>query len=85
MTSPRRSRYASETATSSWAKLGSPCRGSGGKYVPPKNGSPSGVRKTVIGQPPLPVSATTASMYTASTSGRSSRSTLTLTKRSFMT
>ena len=32
------------------------------KYVPPKNGSPSGVRKTVIGQPPCPVSATTASM-----------------------
>ena len=44
------------------AEAGSPCRGSGGKYVPPKNGSPSGVRKTVIGQPPLPVSATTASM-----------------------
>ena len=26
--------------------------------MPPKNGSPSGVRKTVSGQPPLPVSAT---------------------------
>ena len=37
------------------------------------------------GHPPWPVSATTASMYTASTSGRSSRSTLTLTKSSFMT
>ena len=61
-TSPRRSRYASETAVSTCWKLGSPCRGSGGKYVPPRNGSPSGVRKTVIGQPPCPVSATTASM-----------------------
>jgi hypothetical protein len=52
--------------------------------VPPKNGSPPGVSKTVIGQPPWPLSATTASMYTASTSGRSSRSTFTLTKRSFI-
>jgi hypothetical protein len=42
------------------------------------------VRKTVIGQPPLPVSETTASMYSESTSGRSSRSTFTFTKRSFM-
>ena len=50
------------TASSTRRKLGSPCRGAGGKYVPPKNGSPSGVRKTVIGQPPCPVSATTASM-----------------------
>lgn len=33
-----------------------------------------------MGQPPCPVAACTASMYTASTSGRSSRSTLTLTK-----
>ena len=45
---------------------------------------PSGVRKTVIGQPPLPVSACTASMYSASMSGRSSRSTLILTKFSFI-
>jgi hypothetical protein len=37
-------------------------RGSGGKYVPPQNGRPSGVRKTVIGQPPCPVIETTASM-----------------------
>ena len=37
-------------------------RGSGGKYVPPKNGSPSGVRNTVSGQPPCPVRETTASM-----------------------
>ncbi len=36
-----------------------------------------------MGQPPCPVAAWTASMYTASTSGRSSRSTLTLTKCSF--
>ena len=44
------------------AEAGIPWRGSGGKYVPPQNGSPSGVRNTVIGQPPWPVSATTASM-----------------------
>ena len=48
-------------------------------------GRPSGSRKTVIGHPPLPVTAWTASMYTASTSGRSSRSTLMLTKPAFMT
>ena len=60
-----------------------PWRSSGGKYVPPKNGVPSGSRNTVIGQPPLPVSACTACMYTASTSGRSSRSTFTLTNRAF--
>ena len=44
---PRRRRRAargtrSATASSTWRKLGSPCRGSGGKYVPPKNGSPVG-------------------------------------------
>ena len=39
---------------------------------------------TVVGQPPLPVMPTVASIVTASTSGRSSRSTLTFTKRSFM-
>ncbi len=61
-TSSRRSRYASATATSTCRKAGIPRRGSGGKYVPPKNGSPSGVAKTVIGQPPWPVRATTASM-----------------------
>ena len=66
-------------------KLGSPWRGSGGKYVPPRNGSPAGVRKTVIGQPPWPVIDTTASMYSESTSGRSSRSTFTFTNRSFIT
>jgi hypothetical protein len=52
--------------------------------VPPRNGSPSGVRNTVIGQPPWPDNATTASMYSESTSGRSSRSTLMFTNRSFM-
>ena len=40
--------------------------------------------KTVVGQPPEPVIPTVASIVTASTSGRSSRSTLTLTKSSFM-
>ena len=40
---------------------------------------------TVVGQPPLPVIATVASIVTASTSGRSSRSTFTLTNRSFIT
>ena len=39
---------------------------------------------TVVGQPPEPVIPTAASIVTASTSGRSSRSTLTLTKSSFM-
>ncbi len=36
------------------------------------------------GQPPWPVIACTARMYTWSTSGRSSRSTFTLTNASFM-
>jgi len=39
--------------------------------------------KTVIGQPPWPVMAWVAVMYTASTSGRSSRSTLIDTRLSF--
>ena len=38
---------------------------------------------TVIGQPPWPVMACVAVMYTASTSGRSSRSTLMATTVSF--
>ena len=42
------------------------------------------MRNTVIGQPPWPVIETTAFMYTASRSGRSSRSTLTFTKSRFM-
>ena len=40
--------------------------------------------KTVMGQPPCPVMAWTAVMYTESTSGRSSRSTLMLTKWLFI-
>jgi hypothetical protein len=51
--------------------------------VPVKNGLPSWSSTTVIGQPPWPVIATVASMYTASTSGRSSRSTLMQTKSAF--
>ena len=37
-----------------------------------------------MGHPPAPVRAWTASMYTLSTSGRSSRSTFTLTNPEFM-
>jgi hypothetical protein len=44
-----------------------------------------GVAKTFSGHPPCPVIAWTASMYSASTSGRSSRSTFTQTKRAFIT
>ena len=43
------------------------------------------VMNTVVGHPPEPVMPTVASIVTASTSGRSSRSTFTFTKRSFMT
>ena len=57
----------------------------GGKYVPPTMGLRSGCSHTLIGQPPLPVVACTKVMYTRSTSGRSSRSTLTLTNSSFIT
>ena len=39
-----------------------PCRGSGGKYVPPKKGTPSGSQKTFSGQPPWPVIPCTACM-----------------------
>ena len=59
---------------------GRPHRDVGGKYVPPKNGFSSGVSHTLIGQPPAPVVACTNVMYTRSTSGRSSRSTLIDTK-----
>ena len=65
-------------------KPGRPWPSVGGKYVPPKNGLSCGVRKTLIGQPPEPVMACTAAMYTSSRSGRSSRSTLIDTKCSFM-
>jgi hypothetical protein len=51
-----------------------------GQYVPAKKGNRSGVRKTDIGHPPRPVIPSTASMYTWSRSGRSSRSTLMLMK-----
>ena len=44
----------------------------------------SGVSHTLMGHPPLPVVACTKVMYTLSTSGRSSRSTLMQTKFSFM-
>ncbi len=43
-----------------WLAPRAPSRG--GKYVPPKNGSRSGVSHTLIGQPPDPVSACTAAM-----------------------
>ena len=35
VTSSRRSRQAPASASSTWRKLGSPWRSSGGKYVPP--------------------------------------------------
>ena len=73
-TSARRWAQTSDTRVSNWENC------TRGKYVPQKNGWPSGVRKHVIGQPPDPVMACVTSMYTASTSGRSSRSTFTLTK-----
>ena len=56
--SPRRLAYASAIARRTSRNAGMPWRCTGGKYVPPKNGSPSGVRKTVIGQPPWPERAT---------------------------
>ena len=45
-----------------------------------RTAQPSAVMNTVMGQPPCPVMAWTAVMYTESTSGRSSRSTLMLMK-----
>ena len=55
-TSSSRVRHASSSAASTRRNC------SRGKYVPQKNGSPSGVRKTVIGHPPCPVVAVTADM-----------------------
>ena len=78
--SSRCSRYAAAAARSTVGNPRKPGRSAGGKYVPPKNGSPCGVRKTVSGQPPGTPIAWAALMYTESTSGRSSRSTLMLTK-----
>jgi len=46
---------ASITASSTWRNDGSPWRARSGKYVPARNGSPSGVANTLIGQPPRPV------------------------------
>jgi len=43
-------------------KLAWPAWLAGGKYEPPKNGFRSGVRKTLIGQPPWPVAACTKVM-----------------------
>ena len=48
--------------------------------MPPKKTSPLGVRNAVSGQPPCWVRVWTARWYRASTSGRSSRSTLMQTK-----
>ena len=62
LTSSRRFSQASASACSTWVNAGIPCRGSAGKYVPAKNGSPSGVRTQVIGQPPWPVIAWVARM-----------------------
>ncbi len=55
-TSSRLSCQAWATAPSSWVNCAR------GKNVPAKNGSPSGVSRQVIGQPPCPVSAVVASM-----------------------
>jgi hypothetical protein len=44
------------------ANPGRPRPGSGGKYVPPKNGRRSGVIHTDMGQPPAPVVACTKVM-----------------------
>ncbi len=61
-TSSRRSVHAWAIPVSTCRNDGSPCCGTGGKYVPAKNGLPSGVRNAVNGQPPLPVIACAASM-----------------------
>jgi hypothetical protein len=76
--SARWSRHASVTRLSRLGKPSIPSRSAGGKYVPPKKGRPSEVRNIDIGQPPCPKT-WSAAMYTWSTSGRSSRSTLTQT------
>ena len=51
-----------QAMTGHGGQLGMPIRGPGGKYVPPKNGTCSGVMNTLSGQPPWPVIAWTASM-----------------------
>ena len=60
--SSRRVRQASAMASRTCVHAGIPGRGDGGKYVPAKNGTWSGVQKTFSGQPPWPVIACTASM-----------------------
>ena len=60
--SSRRSVQASCTARMMSTNPGRPWWLDFGKYVPAKNGRPSGVMNTVIGQPPLPVIACVASM-----------------------
>ena len=61
-TSSRRCPHTSVRAASTVRKDGVPARSAGGKYVPPKNGRRSGVRNTLIGHPPEPVTDWTASM-----------------------
>jgi len=78
-------RHASDTPARTCRNDGRPQRGSDGKYVPPQNGAPSGAMNMVSGQPPCSPSACSADMYRWSMSGRSSRSTLMLTNRSFIT
>jgi len=56
MTSSRWLLQASETPASSRRNAGL------GKYVPQKKGTPAGVRKQVMGQPPCPVIAVVADM-----------------------
>ncbi len=79
----RRSVQASDTASSTRGNDGMPGRSLGGKYVPVKNGLPPWSATAVSGQPPWPRIACRAAMYTASTSGCSSRSTFTGTNPSF--
>ena len=56
----RRVRQSSASASRIVRKPGRPCRSSGGKYVPAKNGRRSGSRKAESGQPPRPVISWTA-------------------------
>ena len=60
--SARRCSQTSAMAVRTFRNDGRPWRSSSGKYVPAKKGRPSVVRNAVIGQPPLPVIAWTASM-----------------------
>ena len=60
--SGRRSSQARLTLSRTRGNPAIPRESVGGKYVPPKKGCRSGVRKTDIGQPPCPVIAWTAFM-----------------------